>query len=95
VGVRGRNRPERIFQVLSYHTEDSFPHMHQVLAAYNDGMARQQAQDWSGAADAFAHALALNPADRPSELMLERVRAALRTPDTQGWGQPWQTPEVG
>ena len=95
VGVRGRNRPEKIFQVLSYHTEDSFPHMRQVLAAYNDGMARQQAQDWSGAADAFAQALELNPADRPSELMLERVRAALRTPDTQAWGQPWHTPEVG
>lgn len=95
VGVRGRNRPEKIFQVLSYHTEESFPHMHQVLAAYNHGMARQQAQDWSGAADAFTRALALNPADRPSELMLERVTAALRTPDTQAWGQPWQTPEVG
>ena len=95
VGVRGRNRPEKIYQVLSYHTEDSFPHMDQVLAAYGHGMARQQAQDWSAAAEAFAHALALNPQDRPSELMLERVHAAMRAPDAQGWGQVWQAPEVG
>jgi adenylate cyclase len=95
VGVRGRNRPEKIYQVLSYHTEDTFPHMHEVLEAYNLGMAKQQAQDWSAAADAFAHALHLNPADKPSELMLERTRAAMRTPDAQGWGQIWHTTEVG
>jgi adenylate cyclase len=95
VGVRGRNRPEKIYQVLSYHTEDSFPHMDAVLAAYSNGMASQQAQDWASAADAFAHALHLNPADKPSELMLERTRAAMRTPDSQGWGQPWHAPEVG
>ena len=95
VGVRGRNRPEKIYQVLSYHTDESFPHMGQVLAAYETGMACQQAQDWAGAAEAFSHALHLNPADRPSELMLERVRAAMRTPDAQGWGQPWHANEVG
>ena len=95
VGVRGRNRPEKIFQVLSYHTEESFPHMHQVLDAYGEGMARQQVQDWPAAAEAFALALRLNPSDRPSELMLERVRAAMRTPDSQAWGQPWQATEVG
>jgi adenylate cyclase len=95
VGVRGRNRPEKIFQVLTYHTEDSFPNMHAVLAAYNAGMARQQAQDWEAAADAFADALRLNPTDKPSELMLERARAALRTPDAQGWGQAWHATEVG
>ena len=95
VGVRGRNRPEKIYQVLSYHTDDSFPHLTQVLAAYDHGMARQQAQDWAAAAEAFAHALALNPHDRPSELMLERAQAAMRAPDAQGWGQVWQAPEVG
>ena len=89
IGVRGRNRPEKIYQVLSYHTEDSFPHMHRVLAAYTDGMARQQAQDWSGAAEAFAFALHLNPADRPSELMLERARAAMRAPAGEEFGQTW------
>ncbi|HEX4183275.1 MAG TPA: adenylate/guanylate cyclase domain-containing protein [Caulobacteraceae bacterium] len=95
VGVRGRNRPEKIYQVLSYHTEASFPHMREVLSAYGFGMERQQAQDWGAAAEAFAHALRLNPEDKPSELMLERVRAAMRTPESQGWGQPWATPEVG
>jgi adenylate cyclase len=95
VGVRGRNRPEKIYQVLSYHTDDSFPHLAEVLAAYDHGMARQQAQDWQAAADAFAHALHLNPTDKPSELMLERTRAAMRTPESQGWGQPWHAPEVG
>jgi hypothetical protein len=58
-------------------------------------MSHQQAQDWPAAAEAFAHALHLNPADRPSELMLERTRAAMRTPDAQGWGQFWHAPEVG
>jgi adenylate cyclase len=95
VGVRGRNRPEKIYQILTYHTEESFPHLREVLSAYELGMQRQQAQDWGSAADAFAQALRLNPDDKPSELMLERVRAAMRTPESQGWGQPWVTTEVG
>jgi class 3 adenylate cyclase/GAF domain-containing protein len=77
VGVRGRNRPERIFELMTYHDEETFPRLREVLAAYGRGLVMAEAADWRGAAEAFAAALALNRRDRPSEIMLERARAAL------------------
>ncbi len=77
VNVRGRKRPERLYQLLTYHTADSFPHLAEVIAAYGRGMACQACGDWPGAVDAFAEALTFNPDDRPSELMLARARAAV------------------
>ena len=77
VNVRGRNRPERLYQLLTYHTADSFPHLAEVIAAYGRGVACRACGDWPGAVDAFAEALALNPGDRPSEMMLAHARAAV------------------
>lgn len=77
VGVRGRNRAERIFELLTYYSDEAFPHMAGVLEAYDAGLVAQEAGDWRAAAEAFRQALALNPADRPSQIMLERARAAL------------------
>jgi adenylate cyclase len=77
VGVRGRNRPERIFQLLTYLDEESFPHPAELVAAYERGLACLEAEDWRGAVNAFTTAHALNPADPPSELMLKRARAAV------------------
>ncbi len=77
VGVRGRNRSEVIYQLLTYHDDLSFPNLAAVLAAYDLGLTRLEAGDWAAAAEAFGHALALNPADTPSRLMLDRARAAL------------------
>ena len=48
-----------------------------MIAAYGRGMACQACGNWPGAVDAFAEALALNPDDRPSEMMLVRARAAV------------------
>jgi len=94
VVIRGRNRPERIFQLLTYHTEQTFPHLAEVLAAYERGLACLDAEDWRGAVDAFAAALALNPDDHPSELMLARARAGLAS-RADAWSDAgWSTPPV-
>jgi adenylate cyclase len=77
VGVRGRNRPERIYELMTHHTEATFPRMREVIAAYERGLALGEGGDWRGARDAFAHALSLNRADRPSEIMLGRARESL------------------
>ena len=76
VAVRGRARPERIHELLTYLDEEAFPHRGEVLAAYAVGLERLEALDWAGAATAFASALALNPEDGPSRLMFQRAKTA-------------------
>ena len=77
VSVRGRKRPERIYQLLTYHTEATFPHRQAVMAAYGRGLKLGAMGDWPGAVGAFEEALGLNPEDQPSRMMLERARAAV------------------
>ncbi|MDB5479889.1 MAG: cyaB 2 [Caulobacteraceae bacterium] len=94
VVIRGRNRPERIFQLMTYHTEETFPRLAEVLAAYERGLACLDTEDWRAAADAFAAALALNADDHPSELMLARARAGLAS-RAESWSDAgWSTPPV-
>jgi adenylate cyclase len=77
VAVRGRDRPERLYQLLTYHTEETFPHRDEVIAAYEAGLAGLEAHDYAAAARFLGLALSLYPDDRPSQIMLERVRAAM------------------
>jgi len=77
VAVRGRDRPERLYQLLTYHTEETFPHRDEVIAAYEAGLERLEAHDHAAAAGFFGRALALYPGDRPSQIMLERALAAM------------------
>ncbi|HKD22914.1 MAG TPA: adenylate/guanylate cyclase domain-containing protein [Rhizomicrobium sp.] len=89
IRVRGRKRPEKIYQLLSYHTGRSFPHMKEVLAAYARGRAALTSRDWAGAIAAFEEALALNPGDRPSRLMLDRAKYLMRRPPQADWDGVW------
>ena len=89
IRVRGRARTERIFQVLSYHTEATFPNMHEVLRIYAEGMKCSRAGDWQGAIAAFEAALRHCPSDGPSARQLERARSLAANPPAQDWDGVW------
>jgi adenylate cyclase len=80
IRVRGRARPERIFQVLTYLTPESFPHKDKVLAHYAEGAAHLAARDFAAAVAAFEAGARLNSDDRPTQLQLERARILLESP---------------
>ena len=94
IRVRGRKQPEKIFQLLSYHTEATFPHLKGVLEAYARGRAAIAARDWTAAAAAFEEALKLNPNDLPSKLMLERAKVLERQPPPLDWDGVWSTSDL-
>jgi len=89
IRVRGRKRPEKVFQLLTYHTDQTFPHMTELLAAYARGRARLLERDWAAAAAAFEEALRFNPADHPSLVMLERTNALMKAPPGADWDGVW------
>jgi hypothetical protein len=91
IQVRGRKRPEKIFQVLT--ENGSFVNGDAVLQAYAQGRENMLRRDFPAAARAFQEALCLNPADRPSALMLERSRVLIQTPPGPDWSGVWQAQE--
>jgi adenylate cyclase len=83
--VRGRERPSRIFQVV---TPDA-PVAAGVLAAYAKGREAMAARRWADAVAAFETAVAAAPGDRPSALMLERALVLTASPPSADWDGVW------
>jgi adenylate cyclase len=83
--VRGRQRPAKLFQVLTGDASDRSP----ALAPYQQGREALAARRWADALTAFEAAVAADPNDRPSALMLERARDLVTRPPPEDWDGVW------
>lgn len=83
--VKGKDQPVAVYEALGHHDEHSFPNLDRCLAAYAEGLRAYRLRDWQEGAQAFAEALALNPADYPSQLYLQRCRDYMAQPPPADW----------
>ena len=86
--VSGKLETVRVYELLGHSAELSETDRQRVQA-YESGLARYRAQDWEAAETAFRECLALAPADRPSQVMLDRIAAFRQTPPVAGWDGVW------
>jgi adenylate cyclase len=89
--VAGKLETVRVYELLG-HSADLSETDRQRVQAYETGLARYRAQDWEAAETAFRECLALAPADRPSQVMLDRIAAFRQTPPAAGWDGVWIAP---
>lgn len=89
VVVKGKTEPVRIYEVLDYHTEESFPNMMEVLGHFRDGQAQYRDSRWDGAVDSFGKCLKLNPDDRLSQIYIERCQLLKENPPPEDWQGVW------
>jgi adenylate cyclase len=90
IRVRGRQQPARIFEVLADPERLAAP----AMVAYREGREALAARRWAEAAAAFERAVALDPLDRPSALMLERARILARRPPARDWDGVWDAADA-
>jgi len=86
--VSGKQETVRVYELLGHSAELSETDRQRVQA-YETGLARYRAQDWEAAETAFNECLAVAPADRPSQVMLDRIAAFRKTPPAAGWDGVW------
>ena len=91
IRVRGRAKPERIFELLSQKSpcEDR----DKAIKCYSEGRAAMSEGDWAGALASFERSVAHNPEDGPSVIMLERARALFANPPND-WDYTWPPPKL-
>jgi adenylate cyclase len=89
VVVKGKSAPVAIFEVLDYHSEQSFPNLMEALGYFKEGLASYRRQDWGKARKSFTEALRNNPADRLPALYLERTAHLERNPPGDDWAGVW------
>ena len=89
VVVKGKSQPVRIFELLDYHTEESFPNLMNVLASFRDGINEFRAQRWSNAEDAFKTCLEYNAGDALSATYIDRCTYMAENPPGDDWDGRW------
>jgi adenylate cyclase len=83
--VKGKTQPVAVYEVLDYHTDATFPNLVDVLGHFRDGLELYRDQRFDDACAAFEEALAANPADRASQLYVERCRLLRASPPGPDW----------
>lgn len=91
IRVKGREEPVAIYQILE--REGTRPVHTEALEAFASGLSAYRGRDWASAIDHFRHSLTLTPADRPSQLFLDRSERYFKSSLGEEWDGVWSMPE--
>lgn len=86
--VKGKSEPVGVYEILDYHTAETFPTMTGVLNAFRDGFEAYTEARWEMAMERFREALAMHPGDTACKLYLERC-AHLQANPPKDWNGVW------
>ena len=89
VVVKGKTQPVEIFELLDYHTEETFPNIVDALARFRDGIQCYRQRKWAAAREAFGEALDLQPDDKLSKLYIDRCLHLEEEPPAADWDGVW------
>ncbi|MBI5437904.1 MAG: GAF domain-containing protein [Nitrosomonadales bacterium] len=89
VVVKGKTQPVAIYEILAFHTRESFPGIGEVLGLFKDGLGAYRARKWDAAIKAFGECLAINPNDKPSQIYIERAEHLKANPPPDDWAGVW------
>ena len=87
--VKGKTEPVRVYEVLDYHTDGTFPGMMDVLGQFRNGIELYRAGNWDKAVHAFQQALRAYPADKASQLYVQRCEYLKANPPQGDWKGVW------
>ncbi|MCX7162704.1 MAG: GAF domain-containing protein [Rhodocyclales bacterium] len=89
VVVKGKTRPVAIYEILDYHTDDSYPQMIDALRHFKSGLVKYRQQKWDDAKGEFGDVLALNGNDKAAKMYIERCNHFLANPPHADWDGVW------
>ena len=86
--VKGKTEPVKVYEVLDYHTKESFPNMIEVLEMFNNGMEFYNEAKWDDAIKYFKKAEKANPKDKASIMYIDRCKT-LKKQNPKDWNGVW------
>jgi adenylate cyclase len=87
--VKGKHQPVAIYEVLDYHTPESFPNLMDAVNYWKGGLECYRRADWERAMRAFSEAGALNPQDKLPPMYIERCQHLKENPPGRDWTGVW------
>ncbi|MFC1743934.1 GAF domain-containing protein [Candidatus Riflebacteria bacterium] len=89
VVVKGKSEPVTIYEVLDYHTEETFPNMMEVINLFKLGLTHYRKGKWNDAIRAFEEAQILNKDDKLCAMYLKRCAYLKANPPEHEWDGIW------
>ena len=89
VVVKGKTQPVAIFEILDYHTEESYPNMTDALRHFKAGLQKYRQQKWDDAMGEFNEVLALNDHDKAATMYIGRCEHFIANPPGDEWNGVW------
>ena len=84
VVVKGKTQPVAVYEVLDYHTDESFPNMMDGVNQFRAGVKHYRDGAWDRAIGAFNEALKANSNDKLSKIYIERCEE-LKSDPPEKW----------
>jgi adenylate cyclase len=91
--VKGKTEPVGVYEVLDYHTEETFPHMMDVVNYFNEGIAYYRKRNFEKSIQQFEETLRRHPADKLSQTYIDRCRFLIENPPPDDWHGIWEMHE--
>jgi len=88
VVVKGKTEPLRIFEVLDYHTPETFPNLMDCTGYFNEAIVNYRAGEWDKSIKNFTKALSANPNDALADTYIERCQQLKANPP-ENWDGIW------
>ncbi len=89
VVVKGKTEPVGVYEVLDYHSAESFPNLMETVNHFQEGLQRYRQGQWDPAIQSFRKALDVNPADEICHMYIDRCELLKKTPPPEGWDGVW------
>jgi adenylate cyclase len=89
VVVIGKSEPVGVYEVLDYHTDETFPNLMDVVGHFREGRKHYRSGDWERAIRSFEECLKANKDDKLSKLYIERCARLRAEPPTE-WDGVWR-----
>jgi len=91
--VKGKTEPVGVYEVLDYHTDDTFPNLMDVVNYFNEGIAYYRKRNFKRSIKQFEAALQRNPRDKLSRTYIERCQLLIKDPPPEDWVGIWEMHE--
>ncbi len=87
--VKGKSQPVAIYEVLDYHTPETFPNLMEAVNFWNSGLSYYRQGDWDRAIRAFREAASINVNDKLPPMYMERCQYLMKNPPGADWTGVW------
>lgn len=89
VVVIGKSQPIGVYEVLDYHTDETFPNLMEVVNHFKEGRKHYRTGNWDKAIRSFEECLKAHSHDKLSKLYIERCEL-LKADTPSNWDGVWR-----